>query len=137
MSKEEISVVLYDGDCGLCHRFVYFIVSQDKKSSFRFAPLNSETGIKLLKDSSIHPLPDSVVVVYQGRFLTRSTAALHCLQRLPKMQLAAKLLSLIPGSLSDRVYDLIAQKRYRWFGTKENCPLPSPSVLKKFREQHL
>jgi predicted DCC family thiol-disulfide oxidoreductase YuxK len=137
MSEEEISVILYDGDCGLCHRFIYYLISRDTHNRFRFAPLQSESGMKLLKDFPINELPDSVVVVFQGLFLTRSAAALHCLKRISGMQTAARILSLFPLMLSDRVYDLIARRRYRWFGMKENCPLPSPSVLKKLREQSL
>ena len=125
-------IVLFDGVCNLCNATVNFIIDRDPKGVFRFAALQSGAGRRLAGalDS------ESIVLVDpdRGRTYVRSTAALRIAAglRWPWPVLAAFLA--IPRFLRDAVYDLIARRRYRWFGKLETCRLPEPGVKERFIE---
>lgn len=133
-------LVLYDGDCGLCSRANRFILDRDRHARFRFAPLQGPLARTLLqrhgRDASAL---DTVYVVKEHdtpreALLTRSTAALYVLRRLGGPWLLSWPLALIPRPLRDRIYDLVARRRRRWFGGAESCPLPRPEHRARFLE---
>jgi predicted DCC family thiol-disulfide oxidoreductase YuxK len=119
--------IFYDGHCGLCHGLVRFILSEDRSDyPFSFAPLQGEEIKRTLPDGVRASLPDSVVVVDQQKnVLTRSTAMIYVLERLGGLWfLLAALLKLVPRTLRDLAYDVIASVRKKIFGTtQEVCPL--------------
>lgn len=137
---EEIDrpVLLFDGVCNLCNGVVRFVVRFDAEAEFLFAPLQSDVGQALLER---HGLPtddfDSFVLVENGEYATKSTAALRVVRRLDgPWPLAAPLISL-PESLRNRVYDLVADYRYRLFGKKDECPVPEPEIRERFATRTL
>ena len=131
-------VVLFDGVCNLCHGAVRFIIARDPGARFRFASLQSPVGQALLRDhqlgSGLGPGlgPDSLVLVDEGRAYTRSAAVLRIARGLRWPWPAAGVLALVPGPLRDAAYDLVARRRYRWFGRQAECPLPTPDLARRF-----
>lgn len=116
------TIVCFDGVCGLCNGFVDFLVQHDRARVLRYAPLQGATAAR------VEGLPrdlDSVVVVDGGRVLVKSDAALTALSRLGGVWRLSAVARVIPRALRDRVYDLIARNRYRWFGKHEACRRPT------------
>jgi predicted DCC family thiol-disulfide oxidoreductase YuxK len=126
-------IILFDGVCNLCNGAVQFVLKRDKEAVFKFASLQSDAGKKLLE---AHGLPEdhlkSFVYICNGEAYTRSDAALKVAARL---SYPTKLLSwfiIVPRSIRDFVYDLIARNRYRIFGKKETCMLPTLELRQRF-----
>jgi predicted DCC family thiol-disulfide oxidoreductase YuxK len=132
-------IILYDGVCGLCNRFVQFLLKHDPHGRFRFASLQSEFAAPLLRRHGASPEDlDTVYLVLDyaqpGEHLAaRSDAALRVLQDLGGFWGAvARLLGLLPKWLCDWGYNQIARHRHRVFGKYDTCPLPKASDRHKF-----
>ena len=127
------AVVLFDGVCNLCNGSVQFILKRDPHGRFRFASLQSDAGRRLLR---AHGLPadalESVVLVEDGRAWTHSDAALRIARGLSGGWRAAGALRVVPRPLRDAVYGLVARNRYRWFGRRESCMVPTPEWRARF-----
>lgn len=126
-------IVLFDGVCNFCDASVRFVLDRDPGGYFRFASLQSEVGRRLLAE---HGLPvdelASVVLIEEGRAHTRSDAALRIARRLRGAWRLLGVFRVVPRSLRDAVYDRVAANRYRWFGKRELCEIPSPEVRARF-----
>ncbi|KEZ48409.1 thiol-disulfide oxidoreductase DCC family protein [Metabacillus indicus] len=126
-------ILLFDGVCNFCDGTVQFVLKHDKKEVFSFASLQSEAGQSLLRK---HGLPledyDSFVYLDEGKVHTKSTAALRVLKELGGIYRALYLLIAVPKPIRDAVYMMIAKNRYKWFGKKDACTLPSKDVRKRF-----
>ena len=135
------TVVFYDGVCGLCNRFVRFLLRRDLGGRILFAPLQGETARTVLTARGHDPSDlDTIYVVAdwqspQERVLSRSRAVLHTLAQLGAgWPFLAGLGAAFPRSLSDAVYRLVARKRYRTFGRLESCPVTPPVWRDRFLE---
>jgi predicted DCC family thiol-disulfide oxidoreductase YuxK len=117
-------VVFFDGVCGLCNRFVDYLIQADKQHQLRYAPLQGIT-FDALKTRFASPIPDSVVFYADNKFSTKSTAALKILIQLGGWYRILNVFFLIPRFVRDAIYDFVAKNRYNWFGEKETCRLPS------------
>lgn len=117
--------VLFDGYCGLCNRFVDFLLRHDRGRRLRMAPLSGTTATRLAPGRA-GGAPDSVVYVVGGRVLARSDAAIAALSQLGGLWSFVAVLGLVPRWLRDRIYDMVAVRRYRWFGQRDSCRLPGP-----------
>jgi predicted DCC family thiol-disulfide oxidoreductase YuxK len=129
----EPAVILFDGVCNLCDATVRFIAANDPRGNFRFAPLQSAAAVRLLARHGRAPGPPaSIVTIDADGVLERSAAALRIARglRAPWRWLAA--LAIIPVQLRDPMYGLIARNRYRWFGRRDVCRLPSPELAGRF-----
>ncbi len=127
--------IFYDGACGLCHRFVTFVLAEDRAASFRFAPLGGAAFEREIEASARADLPDSIVVrTANGELLVRSRAALYVLERLGGLwRLIALVARLVPRPLADFVYDGIARLRSRVFAKPSSaCPLMPPELALRF-----
>ena len=126
-------VLLFDGVCNLCNGAVQFVIKNDKKQEFRFAALQSEAGKALLQE---YGLPadalDTFVVIKNGKSLTRSTAALEVAKTIGGIWSLAYVFIIIPKFVRDAIYNWVAQNRYRWFGKKESCMIPTPELRSRF-----
>jgi len=128
-------VVLFDGVCNLCDASVRFVVARDPAGVFRFAALDSSAAQALLEGAErpgSEPLPDSVLLVEEGRVYDRSTAALRIARRLGWPWKLAYAFVCIPRFVRDVVYDWVARRRYAWFGRKETCLVPTPELRARF-----
>jgi predicted DCC family thiol-disulfide oxidoreductase YuxK len=125
--------VLFDGECNLCNGTVQFIIKRDRRSRFRFAALQSEAGKAMLQEHRLPPEAlDTIVLIADGRAYTRSNAALGIARRLDGLWPLCYAAVVIPRFLRNRVYDLIARNRYRWFGKREECMVPTPELRRRF-----
>lgn len=113
-------IILFDGVCTLCNRFVAFVIRRDPKGVFLFASLQSNMARDVLADCCLGCV-DSIVLKTPEGVYTRSTAALKIAERLHHLRTLAKLLLCVPAIVRDPVYDLIARNRYKLFGKDEQC----------------
>lgn len=116
--------------CNLCSSSVQFIIRNDKAGLFRFASLQSPTGVSLLQGRV--QSPDSVVLIENGTIYTRSTAALRIARRLDGAWPLLYGLIVVPAPIRNEVYRVVARNRYRWFGRKESCWVPAPGLKHLF-----
>jgi predicted DCC family thiol-disulfide oxidoreductase YuxK len=126
-------IVLFDGVCNLCNSSVQFIIRHDSKMQFYFASLQSETGEILLKKHGIDPAKtDSVIYICKGKAYTRSTAALRIASQLDGPVKLLTVFRIVPRFIRNAVYDWIAANRYKWFGKREHCMIPTKEQLSRF-----
>jgi predicted DCC family thiol-disulfide oxidoreductase YuxK len=129
----ERPTILFDGVCNLCNRTVRFVLARDPRERFVFAPLQSATGRELLSRVGFpgdgRP---SIVLVEEGRFYVKSEAMLRILAGLSGLWPTLALLRVVPRGLRDALYDWIATNRYRWFGQRAECPVPTPEQRRRF-----
>ena len=128
----ESPLVLFDGDCNLCHGAVQFLLRRDRRELFKFASLQSAAGKAALARATAGPLPDSIALVHGGRVWFKSAAALAIARRLGLPWSLATVFWLVPYPLRDLVYDWIARHRHRWFGRRSECWLPTPALRARF-----
>ena len=116
-------IILFDGECAYCDRWVRWILKRDQHKRFRFVALKSGEGISLRKAHDVPDHIDSIVLLSDGRVHLRSCAAWRVLEALPGWRAAAIVLRIVPRPLRDLGYDLIARNRHRLKG-EEACELP-------------
>jgi predicted DCC family thiol-disulfide oxidoreductase YuxK len=123
-----MNIILFDGVCNFCNASVQFIIRRDPRQRFRFGALQSEPGQALLKQHGITPTADlqSVVLIENGRLYTHSTAALRIARQLSGAWPLLYGFIIVPRPIRDWVYAFVARNRYRWFGKKEACSIPTP-----------
>lgn len=128
-------IILFDGVCNLCNSAVQLVIKNDHNDLYRFAALQSDLGQKLLKSRGINQeQTDSIVLIIPGQaYFLKADAALEIASNLKgKYKLLGFLRKIIPSSLSNMVYDFIAKNRYKWYGKKEACMIPTPELKAKF-----
>ena len=127
-------IVLFDGECNFCDASVQFIIKRDPNEIFKFASLQSEVGRKLLKEYKVPEEIDSVVLIVpnQRQYYIKSSAALTISKNLSGLWGWMYMFKLVPLPIRDRIYDIIAGNRIKWFGKKDHCILPSPEIRKRF-----
>jgi predicted DCC family thiol-disulfide oxidoreductase YuxK len=128
-------IVLFDGVCNFCNSSVNFIMDHDPQNYFKFAALQSEAGQRLQTEYGIGPEDkdlDSVLLIEGGKLHTHSTAALRIARRLSGAWTILYAFIIVPKSLRDVAYKLFAKNRYRLFGKREACRLPSPEERARF-----
>jgi predicted DCC family thiol-disulfide oxidoreductase YuxK len=141
------AVVLFDGVCNFCDASVNFIIERDREAYFKFAPLQSETGQQIaaehgLQSETANRAPvddtnpiDSVILVEDGKAYTHSDAALRIVRRLDGLWPWVYALIVVPRPIRDLFYRLFARYRYRMFGKKDECMVPSPEVRARFLDR--
>jgi predicted DCC family thiol-disulfide oxidoreductase YuxK len=133
MSTKPHGIVLFDGVCNLCSASVNFIMSRDKSDYFQFAALQSDAGKAMLAENGFQVGTLDTLVLQEGRKVyTRSTAALRIARRLSGAWPLVYALIIIPRSMRDFAYDVIAKNRYRLFDKRETCRVPTPEERGKF-----
>jgi predicted DCC family thiol-disulfide oxidoreductase YuxK len=128
-------ILLFDGVCNLCNAVVQFVVARDRKHAFRFAALQSEAGHRLLREHGVEVPggdPDSVVLIEGGRAYVESTAALRAARHLAFPWFLLWPWLVVPRFVRDPIYRWIARNRYRWFGKKDQCMIPTPELRARF-----
>jgi predicted DCC family thiol-disulfide oxidoreductase YuxK len=127
-------VILYDGVCVFCSRWVQFVIARDSEQRFRFTPIQSAYGTRLAQAFGIDPDdPDTNAVIHGGKAHLKSDAALTVLSNLPGWRWARALFA-VPKPLRDMVYGLVARNRYRIFGRYDVCFVPDDALRKRVLE---
>lgn len=131
---ENKKIILFDGVCNLCNNSVQFIIKRDKKDLFRYAALQSEVGQQLVQERGIDTSKvDSIVLIDPGvAYFTKSDAALEIAKSFGGLWGLLSVFSWVPTSIRNALYDLVARNRYKWFGKKEACMVPTPELKAKF-----
>lgn len=126
-------ILLFDGVCNLCDASVQEVIKADKKGIFLFASLQSEAAAQLLEGSDLDPAAlKSVILYHKGRFYTTSNAILETTRLLGGAWSLLYIFKIVPRFIRDAVYFWIARNRYKWFGKKEECMIPTPELKERF-----
>jgi predicted DCC family thiol-disulfide oxidoreductase YuxK len=125
------SVIFFDGVCNLCNWIVDFLIRRDKKHVLRYAPLQSQAAKDLLDRKYVEALPSVVFLDNKGTY-QRSEAVLRAAAKLGGIWKASKWFLIIPRPLRDAVYNWIGSNRYKWFGKRDSCRLPTPQERAMF-----
>ena len=126
------NVVLFDGVCSLCNVSVDFIVCHERGNKLKFASLQSEVGERIIDIAGISEVPDSILFYTNGKLLVRSTAVLKVAGYLSFPWILAVVFRIIPRVLRDAAYKTIATNRYKWFGKRNTCRVPTSGERNKF-----
>lgn len=124
-------IILFDGECNFCDSSVQFIIKRDPEAKFNFAAINSPIGADMISKFQLSNV-DSLVLVHEDKCYTKSTAALKIAKELNSPLKATYLFIIVPKPLRDPLYDFIARNRYKWFGKKEVCNIPSKEDRQRF-----
>ena len=127
-------IILFDGVCNLCNGAVQLVIRRDRRDRFRFAALQSNLGQQLCRERHIDTNQvDSIVLIDPGKaYYIKSDAALEIARDLKGYGWLTVFFGWLPRGLRDAAYDLVARNRYRWFGKKDQCMVPTPELGKKF-----
>lgn len=133
------SIILFDGVCNLCNASIDFILKRDNKNTFLVGALQEKPGKEVLSNYDVNPeYLDSLVLIEKNQIFYKSDAALKIARNLSGLWPVFYPLIYLPSGFRNMVYDWIARNRYRWFGKKNTCRLPSPEEASKFlSEKHL
>ncbi len=137
MIEEGKKIILFDGVCNLCNSAINFVIQRDKKDTFRYAALQSEIGKKLIAERNIDITKiDSILLIDPKlAYYHKSTAAIHIAKQLSGFYPLLSVFLILPKFLRDWIYDIIAKNRYKWFGKKESCMIPTPELKALFIDQ--
>jgi predicted DCC family thiol-disulfide oxidoreductase YuxK len=129
-------IILFDGVCNLCDSAVQFVIKHDKKDLFRFVSLQSELGQKIISHIGLSTSEiDSTILYEPGKgYYYRSDVAFKILKEINGIYKILLVFSILPKKVLDNIYDFVAKNRYRWFGKKESCMIPTPELKAKFLE---
>jgi len=125
-------IVLFDGVCNFCNGSVNFIIKNDPDGRFKFAPLQSEIGQELRAKHGIGDDVDSIILVEDGKAFTHSAAALRVARGLGGVWSLGYGFIVIPAFIRDWFYKLFAKYRYKLFGKRDVCMMPTPEVRARF-----
>lgn len=128
-------IVLFDGVCNLCDNAVQRIIKNDKKDIYRFASLQSDLGKQLTRERGIDTdKVDSIILIIPGKaYYIKADAALEIAKNLRGWYaILGVFKSILPSSITNKVYDYIAKNRYKWYGKKDACMIPTPELKAKF-----
>jgi predicted DCC family thiol-disulfide oxidoreductase YuxK len=127
-------IILFDGVCNLCEASIVYVIKHDKNDLFRFVVLQSDLGQTILKHIGINPMHIDSVILYEPGFAYyyKSSAVLEIAKGLSGIFTWATLFQILPTVLRDFIYDFVAKNRYKWYGKKEACLVPTPELLAKF-----
>jgi predicted DCC family thiol-disulfide oxidoreductase YuxK len=126
-------IVLFDGYCNLCSGSVQFIIKRDLKKYFKFASLQSEVGKELHQKFDLpENYTESVVLIEDEKIFLKSDALIKITQKLKGLWPLLAIFKILPKFLRNLIYDFIANNRFRWFGKKKQCFMPSKPIRERF-----
>lgn len=127
------SIIFFDGVCNLCEGFVQWIIHRDPDGDFYFASLQSQFAEDFFQSRNQMPSDLSTVLLYhQGQILTNSDVTFAIIRQLGFPWALLYPFKLVPRIIRDNVYRWIARNRYRWFGKKDECMIPTPAIQARF-----
>lgn len=127
------AVIFFDGVCNLCNGAVQFVITHDKTEYFKFAALQSDFAQAMLPDLNLKvKRGDSFILVENGKVFEQSTAALRVAKKLGGLWPLLYGFIIVPPLIRNAVYRFIARNRYKWFGKRESCWIPTPALRSRF-----
>ncbi|MEY4432362.1 MAG: hypothetical protein RLZZ44_492 [Bacteroidota bacterium] len=133
---QDKKIILFDGDCNLCNASIQFIFKRDTKDVFRFVSLQSELGKKILSKlpATIQKTDSMILFESDIIYFYKSQAVFQIIKSLGGIFNCLLFIKLLPSSYTDLIYDFVAKKRYRWFGKRQHCLIPTMEFQSKFLE---
>lgn len=129
----EGNIIIFDGICNLCNASINFLIKIDKNNVFKFVAMQSESGEQLLKKYGFSTTEiDSFLLISNKNLLTKSDAIVRISAQLPFPWNLFFVLKILPKGMRDYLYSLVAKNRYKWFGKKNQCLIPTPELNHKF-----
>lgn len=127
-------IILFDGVCNLCDNTVQFIIKHDKKDIFRFVALQSDLGQEIIKHIGLDTSKTDSIILYEPghAYYYKAEAAFKIAKELNSIYSFISIFSILPKWLSNKGYDYIARNRYKWYGKKNECMIPTPETKAKF-----
>ncbi len=133
MNNQPYKIILFDGVCNLCNSTVNRIIKNDKKDVFRFTALQSAVGMVMVTEHKIDTSQiDSILLIDGERSYSRSTAALKIAKELSGAYPLLYSFIIVPACIRNWVYDFVAKNRYKWYGRRDACMVPTPELKQKF-----
>lgn len=130
-------LILFDGVCNLCNSSVQYVIKHDKKNVFMFSALQSEAGQEIIKSFNIDTSKTDSILLYSpenNSITSKSTAALKIASKLGFPRNIMSVFYIIPPFIRNWVYVYVAKNRYKWYGKKDACMIPTPELKNKFLE---
>lgn len=129
-------IILFDGVCNLCNSAVQFIIERDKKDVFRFLALQSNLGKEICSYIGVDQKTTDSIILYEPgtAYYLKSDAALKIAAEFNSLYIFLSIFKIFPKRIRDSIYDYIAKNRYKWYGKKEFCMIPTPELKVKFLE---
>ena len=127
-------IVLFDGVCNLCDNTVQLIIRRDKKDVFRFVQLQSELGQQIIEHIGVDTTKTDSIILYEPgvAYYYKAQAALRIAAQLGRWYSLLGAFKILPDALNNSVYDYVARNRYKWYGKKDECMIPTPETKAKF-----
>lgn len=127
-------IILFDGVCNLCDATVQFLIKRDKKDVFRFVAIQSELGQEIISYIGIDTSKTDSIILYEPgiAYYYKAEAALHIASELGGIYSLMSVFKVLPKGISNAVYDYVARNRYKWYGKKDACMMPTPEMKAKF-----
>ena len=126
-------IIIFDGHCALCSGWVSFVLRHDRAAAFRLLPAQTALGAALYRHYRLDPEDyETNILIADGVAFFKSESAIGMLERLGAPWSAARVLRLLPASLRDRLYEIVARNRLRWFGRREQCLISAPRYEDRF-----
>ncbi|MBR9919763.1 MAG: thiol-disulfide oxidoreductase DCC family protein [Bacteroidetes bacterium] len=127
-------VLLFDGVCNLCNGFVQFVIKRDPKAIFRFVALQTDVAQEMLEKAGYEGRSElsTVILIENDKLYTHSDVALKVVARMGGLWPVFGVFWIIPKFIRDGIYNWVARNRYRWFGKKEACMIPTPELRSRF-----
>jgi len=134
ISKDK-QLILFDGVCNLCNSSVLYVIKRDKKNKFIFAPLQSDIGKEVIREFNIDSNKTDSILLYKpetNALKHKSSAAIHIAKYLGFPSNLMIVFFIVPTFIRNWVYDYVAKNRYKWYGKKDACMIPTPELQSKF-----
>jgi predicted DCC family thiol-disulfide oxidoreductase YuxK len=127
-------IILFDGVCNLCNSSINYVIDKDQKDEFRFLALQSDLGKELQNYLGITSKTLDSIILYipNEAYYIKSTAALKIISSFSGLWKLFSVFSVIPTSIRDIIYDIVARNRYKWYGKRNQCRIPTPELKSKF-----
>ncbi|WP_323788976.1 thiol-disulfide oxidoreductase DCC family protein [Psychroserpens sp.] len=127
-------LILFDGVCNLCNSSVLYVIKHDQDERFMFAPLQSAAGKQIIEKFNIDTSKTDSILLYSSEkgLSIKSSAALHIAKHLGFPRNLMTVFFIIPTFIRNWVYDFVARNRYKWYGKKDACMIPTPELTSKF-----
>ena len=127
-------IILFDGVCNLCNNSVLKVIKYDKNNRYLFAALQSKTGLEIIHQLRIDVAKIDSIILYEPNisYDIKSTAAIKVMNSFGGFWLLTYSFWVFPEKFRNFVYNFIAKNRYKWFGKKESCMIPTNELKAKF-----
>lgn len=133
MAKSE-QIILFDGVCNFCNGSVNFLIRRDPNGIFKYAPLQSKIGQKIISKYNIAEEIDSIILLKENNIYIKSDAVIEIIKQLSWNWQILLFVKVFPRKIRDVIYDLIANNRYKWFGKRDYCMIPDENLKSRFLE---